>query len=291
MKGIGRAELAIGAAALAAFAGIAVALFGGDDGTSVAAEGPTVIRVKVPVAETAKGASRSRISNHASDGWPQPASRRSERRREQTAAAAAELDETVEKLLKELDELLASRDYEGARRKLRQLRGMGFGEKTGGKGARSGVAAAKRRVLESLGSCGFETAHDVIDFLGDSDPMIANEARNTLFETLRDMSLGDRRRAEIVTAAAEEMTDSYSLTRLFQQFKRMRHSVGVEALAKVAATGSEEARAKIPDAIVTFTADKNVTTVEQLREWLVDNPDAAVDDWYYGPVVVNGGKK
>lgn len=149
--------------------------------------------------------------------------------------------------------------------------------------AHHGVGGAKGKLVSVLGALGPDAIDLALQLVGDSDPIIAAQAKQTVFSTLRDASLGDAVRSEIVSAAAQELTDRQSLVRLYQEFQRMRNSVGVETIIGILSSGTEEARALLPQAMGAFTSDPGITTAEQLTEWLAKHPgNAEYDETYYG---------
>jgi len=148
------------------------------------------------------------------------------------------------------------------------------------------VGAIKSKILEGLGSLGPESANEIMEYLGDEDAMVAKSAENALFELMNDLSLGDYRLGELVAEAAKELTDEYAISRLYNQFVRMRHSVGCEVFAEIMASGTDQAKASLPRAIGAFTSDVRITTVDQLDGWLAEHPDTKHDDQMYGPIII-----
>ena len=195
-------------------------------------------------------------------------------------------DQVVAGLVSELSR--ASREKNVSR--LREI--IGKLKALGGKGyallakSKIPVVAIKSKILEGLGALGPEAVDEVLEFLGDEDSMVSQSAANSLFEIIQDLALGDYRLGEIVAEAATELKDEYAITQLYNQFLRMRHSVGCGVFADIMANGTAQAKAALPRAIGAFTSDVSITTVEQLNEWLAENPDSALDDHMYGPLNV-----
>lgn len=197
------------------------------------------------------------------------------------------MDKVVKELLTALEEARNEKNTDRLLDIVAKLRRLNYGDlsRVGGS-SHGGSSATKRRILEALKELGAAGLADVIDLVNDEDPSIAQSATKLIFDSLQDISLGDYNRADIVVSAAEEMTDSDSLNRLFQQFQRMRHSVGVEALTSISHTGTTEAKAKLAQAISTYTRDLSITEASQLTQWLADNPDQPQDDWFFGPIIL-----
>jgi len=192
------------------------------------------------------------------------------------------MNEVVKELMAQLTEACKSRDYKRVLALADKLRALNYGA-TRRSSARA--SSTKRAVLTALSELGAAGIGPIIDLVGDSDPFIAKEATSLVFEALLDLSLNDHMRADIVVATCEEMTDPNSLARLYTEFIRMRHSVGADALSRIAVGGTEEAKAELPRVIGAFTSNLEITEVSQLNDWLQENPDSPNDEWYYGPIV------
>ena len=195
------------------------------------------------------------------------------------------LDKVVADLLTEIGAASRAGDKKTVLALVEKLRSLKYGREIEGKSSSHGssVGYVKQKILECLGPLGVDAIEPIVEFLGDENPQVVATAEELLFQSLMDVSLGDYNRADIVTSAAEEMTDTDSLVRLFQEFLKMRHSVGVEALAQICKTGTPEAKAEVQRAMRAFTGDVTITSPDQLAEWLEDHPDSVIDDWYYGP--------
>lgn len=193
------------------------------------------------------------------------------------------LNEVVEQLLNELSAAMQSGDAKRILEIIGKLKSIAYGARSSRYGRGGGAVSLKHRILDALALAGPLGVGEVIDFLGDSEPVIAQTATDLLFKSLQDISIGDRVRAEIVVAAAEEMTDENRILRLYQEFIKMRHSVGVEALMAISTSGTAEAKAQLSKLISTFTRDISITDVSQLEAWLAENPDSNRDEWFYGP--------
>lgn len=196
-----------------------------------------------------------------------------------------EIDElyerTVVELLSAIEGAIASHDHSRLRQLVDRYRQLASGSLASG--GRRLSAATKRRLLDAFGGLGFDGLDLVIDNLGDPDPMIVSDATAKIFDMLRDPALGDYKRAEIVVAAAGEMSQRSSLVRLFNEFIRMRNSVSVEALSQIYSIGTPEAKNLLPRTMGAVTGNVETQTPQQLNEWLEQNPDPPEADRIYGP--------
>ena len=66
----------------------------------------------------------------------------------------------------------------------------------------------------------------------------------------------------------------------------MRNSVAVATYKEILKSGTEEAKQRVWESVEDFTGEE-ITTVEQLDEWLKQNPDDEDDDDLYGPAPID----
>ena len=145
----------------------------------------------------------------------------------------------------------------------------------------------RRKLVEALGWFGAEGMPEIVDFLGDENPEVAEAAMDQFELALEDVSLGDRAKAEIVIMASKVLHDGDALERIFMEISNMRNSVAAETLVQICANGTEEAKALMPDTIGFVTGEDGIVTVEDLEKWLAANPDGEYDDDLYGPMDVD----
>lgn len=154
--------------------------------------------------------------------------------------------------------------------------------------SRSSIARlVKRKIVQAYTQCGAAAIPELLDYVLDEDPMISQLANDQFTNALRDPSLGDRGRAEIVVSTATALTDDRVLDLLFTEIYNMRHSVAVEAMTQIFENGTPEAIRKIVNTMGIYTANQDIQTPEQLALWLEQNPDSSFDGLLYGPVNVN----
>lgn len=199
------------------------------------------------------------------------------------------LDEVVKELMVELDDAVKRKDFKIVLALVDKLRSLNYGSLAKGSAGR-GSSSVKRKVLEALAEAGPAGIEQVIDLLGDADVSIAQQANELLFETLKDLSLGDYRRAEIVSAAAEEMTDRASIERLYQEMIKLRPTVRYETLLHIGAEGTPEAKELLARQISLLAQNPEITTPEQLKECQSDIKDPEMANMIYGPIILKGAK-
>lgn len=201
-------------------------------------------------------------------------------------AGEDQLNELERNVLRELRDALDNRDLSALSRLIAEI------QRAGMSGSRFASCASVSRALKkaaitALMGFGGDGIADLIGFLADSDPDIADIAVNEFERALQDFSLGDRRTAEIVVQAASVLTDDNSLDFILGNIYNMRHSVGIEAILAVYETGTEVARSKMPEITTMFTGESEETeilTVKAAEQWLKENPDGPDDEFLYGPV-------
>ena len=195
------------------------------------------------------------------------------------------LEKVIAELLVEIESEMKAKDSDKVAALVGKLR-----EKLNGSLARSGLSgSAKLRVLAALEGSGFAGLSQVFDLLGDSDPAVVASAKSLLFETLNDLSLGDFKRGEIVVEACKEMTDRMDLYRLYQEFVKMRPSVGVTTFSGIEGSGTDEAKALLASQIAAFTRNPENKTAAAAQKWFAQEGDPK-DTRPYEPIVRGGAK-
>ena len=175
-------------------------------------------------------------------------------------------NEVMQGLLAELDLASRKKDFKSVCRLVERLRSLNYGNVAVGRGGGHLVVSVKRKILDALADGGYAVAEQVVAFLDDPEPEIAQSATDLIFKTLNDLSLGDYKRAEIVSAAAGELTDKMAIIRLYQEFAKLRPTVARDTLLQISDHGTDSAKEFLPNAISALAADPTITTGEQLRE-------------------------
>ena len=201
------------------------------------------------------------------------------------------MEKVIDELIHVLDAAMSKRDFKTVLALAERLRDLNYGMLANGRGVRS-VGSAKIKLLSALLQEGSAAGVGfALDLLQDPEPVVAQTAELLLFKSLKDLSLGDYNRAEIVVGAAEKLTDTLTLNKLFGEFIKMRHSVGVGAIKEIAASGTDNAKQIIAQRVVgAFTSNVLIDSIDQLDVWLEENPDKPEDDFFYGPIIIKNTK-
>ena len=196
-----------------------------------------------------------------------------------------ELTDLARKVLASLQAALDSEDYE----QIVQIYSMAQNAPKGslGKTTEGMPVALRKKMIEALGWFGAQALPEMVGYLGDDNPDVAQMALDQFVMALSDISLGDRARASIVTMASSVLTDSDALGQIFIEISNMRNSVAASTIYSICDSGTPEAKAMMPETIEFITGEEGITTVEGLEEWVKKNPDGADDEDLYGPIKVD----
>jgi hypothetical protein len=194
-----------------------------------------------------------------------------------------ELDSAMREVLAQLRDALNDADLASARKAVAKLKAAG-GTATAGMAnwAKHVPKALLNAAVETLGYFGGDAIADLLDFIADDDPDVAQSAIDQLELALQDVTLGDRERAEVIKSVSAVLTDAETLDWMLSSALDARHSVGVETLAFIAEHGTPEAKEMVPSYIDLFTGGEGGTTVAEARAWLKEYPDEPDDDAFYG---------
>lgn len=203
------------------------------------------------------------------------------------------VDQVIGELLAELKTAVRDKDKRRLRGLMKQILEK-CTPRTGMFAKAAGVSSARRRILEALkeelGEGGPAVVEQIIDFVNDPEPEVADLAKSMLFDSLHDLSLGDYKRAEIVTAAAEELTDRSSIDRLYREFVKFRPSVAVQTAIQIGTTGTDAAKDGLSAVLGNIVSDGSVNSVDKLRDYLKDVSTADMDpenaDEIFGPIIL-----
>lgn len=204
--------------------------------------------------------------------------------------APASVDEQLEKaigrLMKEIVKLIQNGDFDQLQDLLDMARRNGFGIPADDPRKAARLAIIKRQILDAISGSDFAgaaLADLAMEFAADENVDVAKQASELLMEALRDSTLGDYQRAEIIIAAAKEIDSQAKVYRLCQEMGKLRNSVRVNVITTMYETGTEAVKSQIPRLVRNLTYDPSMKTPDQLGEWLEQNPDSLYDDAYYGP--------
>lgn len=144
----------------------------------------------------------------------------------------------------------------------------------------------RKEALNSLSWFGIKALPEVTGFLADAEPEIVEEAV-TAYENLISDANGDSELQQIVLAASYTVNDAGSMESIMMELNNMRPSVAVSTIKAVWESGTEAAKAALPDAIEFLTGEENITTPEALDEWYNDpsgdNMDGEDAEEEFGP--------
>ena len=136
--------------------------------------------------------------------------------------------------------------------------------------------------IESLAWFGGDGLPELTGFLAEENDDVRQYALDQFEQALCDMSLSDYDRAPIIVMASQVLTDGDALDQIFMEINNSRHTVGASIIKEICETGTPEAKSKMPEVIEFYTGEDNIQTVEDLENWVVNNPDGPDDDDLYG---------
>lgn len=141
----------------------------------------------------------------------------------------------------------------------------------------------KMAAIDALGWFGSSCLPEIAGFLGDGDPEVVQSAIDKFEEALADVDLSDRERAKILLEAAKVIDDEDTMDSMLFELNNMRHSVAIATMKQLMETGTPATKAVLQENIDLYTGEEDLTTPEQLDEWLRENPDDEDDEEFYNP--------
>ena len=140
----------------------------------------------------------------------------------------------------------------------------------------------REKAVEAIGFFLPGSLADLVGFMADSDPDVLQDVMDKFAEAIDDPDLGDRELSSILTSVAKVLNNEDAVEALFFAIESdMRHSVAVQTYLNVWENGSKEVQAKVLESISDFTGEDDITTPEQLKKWLEENPDDEDDEDFY----------
>lgn len=200
-----------------------------------------------------------------------------------------EFTELARSVLRELQHAIDTKDL----KTLRALVARMYADPQSALGMAEVPVAFRRKLVQSFAWFGNDGAVDLMQFLADDDPTVVDMTRDAYAMSAMDFTVSDRERAEFILAAAQTLTDERTVNMVMSAVQTLRHSVGVETIQQIMATGTEVAQAKLPDTVRAFTQNADIETGADLNAWLAEHPDGAMDDQLYGgwKAMLDGFKK
>lgn len=140
----------------------------------------------------------------------------------------------------------------------------------------------REKAVEAIGFFLPGSLADLVGFMADSDPDVLQDVMDKFSEAIDDPDLGDRELSSILTSVSKVLNNEDAVEALFFAIESdMRNSVAVQTYLDVWENGSKEVQAKVLESIADFTGEDEITTPEQLKKWLEENPDDEDDESFY----------
>lgn len=151
------------------------------------------------------------------------------------------------------------------------------------KGSDAVAAVVREAAVEALGYFLPDSIVELIGFMADSDQDVLDDVLMQFEDAIDNSELGDRELSNIMTSVAQQISHEDALDSIFTGIETdMRNSVAVETYKHILQFGTEAAKQRVWESVEDFTGEE-ITTVEELDEWLKQNPDDEDDDDLYGP--------
>lgn len=140
----------------------------------------------------------------------------------------------------------------------------------------------REKAVEAIGFFLPGSLADLVGFMADSDPDVLQDVMDKFSEAIDDPDLGDRELSSILTSVSKVLNNEDAVEALFFAIESdMRNSVAVQTYLDVWENGSKEVQSKVLESIADFTGEDDITTPEQLKKWLEENPDDEDDENFY----------
>ena len=190
-----------------------------------------------------------------------------------------QLTDTQKSVLNEIQAALDAEDYKALQKALSKFTAS---VKSGGLGGYASVPRVIRAAaVQALGWFGKEAAVDLVDFMADSDEEVSCDAFDQFELALQDVEMSDFERSAIVKTTAKALTDPDRIDSLLMNLNDMRNSIKGATVISIITEGSEQAKAAVLENM-DFYLDEGISTVEDVRKWMAENPDDPEDQEFYG---------
>lgn len=181
-----------------------------------------------------------------------------------------------------LDEIQAALDADDYKALKKAISKFTASVTSGGLGGYANVPRVIRAAaVQALGWFGKAAALDLVDFMADSDAEIAGDAFDQFDFALQDVDMSDYERAAIVKTTAKALNDPDWIDSLLMCLNDMRNSVKGAAVISIMTEGSEQVKSVLMENI-DFYLDEGISTVDDVRKWIDENPDDPDDEEFYG---------
>lgn len=144
--------------------------------------------------------------------------------------------------------------------------------------------AIRRAAVDALSFYGSKCLPELVGFLGDANPEIVDVATESFWDAVTDPDLSDAEIETNLLAAMKSIKDADSIKDMLSEVitTSMRNSRAVDTIKQIMSGKNEVAKAELKTVMEELTDDPNVTTVEQLEDWLKQHPDEPDDEEFYG---------
>lgn len=189
------------------------------------------------------------------------------------------LSDIQKSVLREIQAALDADDIRALRKALSRFTASA---KDGGLGGYANVPRVLRAAaVQALGWFGGKATVDLVDFMVDADEEISSDAFDQFESALQDSGMSDFERSAIVKTTAKAITDPDRVDVLLDTLMDMRNSVKGKTAIAMLTEGSEQIKAAMQDQLELYF-DDGVTTVDDIKKWMAENPDDSDDDDFYG---------
>jgi len=150
-------------------------------------------------------------------------------------------------------------------------------------------AFVRAKAVEAIGLFLPETLAELVEYMSDSDPEVAESVFDQLDNFLNDTTLGDKELSKILVLMSKVLTNEDAVDSLATTIDmNMRNSVKVDTCINILDSGNEVAvdriKETIADIIEVEVEDLSKSTdgiKAKLKEWLAENPDDEDDAEFY----------
>lgn len=149
----------------------------------------------------------------------------------------------------------------------------------------------REQAIEALKWFGAKAAEDMLDFALDSDDSLADEGWDGFVEALSDPDMSDFARAELVKASLKTLTDADKVEEMLDQLFQMRNSVKADTILDILQNGTKPAQEKLIEDLGAHLDGEEISTMDDVQRWKLQNPDEPEDGEIYGGAQANGSEQ
>jgi hypothetical protein len=138
----------------------------------------------------------------------------------------------------------------------------------------------RSRALEAIGWFGKDTIVDLVPFLADADDDISDDAFDKFQMAVSECD-DDREKSVIIATLMRAVSDEKQIDDMLNNLNDMRNSVKVDTIISILNDGTDNARKVMLEQLGDYT-DSDVSTIDDLKRWAVENQDEDDADEIYG---------